>query len=272
MAIALKTHATGETRVISYDEFKERVRRGEILPEDQVQDRILTNDQWWTVDNLRIFHRLCPIRYTKGPHLVARERGEEEERRLEEISRMQAAEQAALARKFFRVDQPESDIILASLFQFLTACDEQPLAGHDFAVRFTYLPSFHTPLFVRASRLGAKWELHSRSGSDSESARSLLAWKRLFEKASGRWRRWFGVPPLGGLRVLSAEAGTPNMRFQTRSKDVERVLDLAALVNLGDMPSREDVVGLDGATWASVRVWKMPIFTCNDIVQASRVL
>src|SRR5262245_60880739 len=74
MSIVLRTKATGKAHVISYNEFKDRIRRGEICPQDQVRDRVLTNDQWWTVDNLRIFHRLSPVSQAKGPYLVAREK------------------------------------------------------------------------------------------------------------------------------------------------------------------------------------------------------
>jgi hypothetical protein len=175
MSIILRTHATGETRVISFEDFKERVRAGEIFPKDQVQDRVLTNNQWWTVDNLRLFHRLCPIHYTKGPFLVAREKAEEEQDRLQEISQTQAEKEAALARTFFREDPSESDIIPVTAFQFLTACHEEPLETLDFAARFTYMPFFYTPLFVRASRVGAEWELRYRAGLVSKTGRSPLA-------------------------------------------------------------------------------------------------
>src|SRR5262245_1597357 len=170
MSIALRTKATGEARVISYNEFKDRIRRDEVCPQDQVQDRVLTNDQWWTVDNLRIFHRLSPVSHAKGPYLVAREKAEEEKRRLEEIEQRRAAEKAALARKLFQVEQSERDFMLYPLFEFLTGCNEQPLTGQDFAMRFTELPSFHPPLFVRASRLGTEWELCYRSGSTPQQA------------------------------------------------------------------------------------------------------
>jgi hypothetical protein len=160
---------------MGYDEFKERIRKGEVSPGDQVQDRVLTNDQWWTVDNLRIFHRLSPSRHVKGPHLVAREKAEEEKRRLEEVHQMQAAQQRVLASKFFHVELPRADIMASFLFEFLTACHEEPLVSGDFAVRFSYLPSFHSPLFVRASRRGERWELHYKAGVGSETGHSLLA-------------------------------------------------------------------------------------------------
>ena len=88
---------------------------------------------------------------------------------------MQAAEQEALARKFFQAEQSGSGIILSALYQFLIACREKPLMGYEFAVRFTHLPSFHTPLFVRASRRGAEWELHYKAGTAPENSRALRA-------------------------------------------------------------------------------------------------
>jgi hypothetical protein len=33
---------------------------------DQVKDRILSDDQWCTLDEVRIFHKLSRISYPKG--------------------------------------------------------------------------------------------------------------------------------------------------------------------------------------------------------------
>ena len=210
MNIILKTHGTGETVVIGYNEFKDRIRKGEVFPEDQVQDRVLTNDEWWTVDNLRIFHNLSPIRYAKPSHLVAREKAEEENQRLEEVSQMYRAELEMRARKFFRVEQSGDDYMLSSLFCFLIACNEPPLARHEFAVRFTYWPSFHASLLVRVSRHGGEWKLYYREeGDHPKTGRSLLA-----------------------------------------RDEAQQVFDLAEAVNAIELPSDDNVLGLDGSIWA----------------------
>jgi hypothetical protein len=211
MNILLKSHGTEKCVVMGYDEFKERIRKGEVFPADQVQDRVLTNEQWWTVDNLRIFHRLSPARHAKGPHLVAREKAEEEKRCLEEVHQMQAAQRQALASKFFCVEHPRRNILMSSLFEFLTACHEDPLASEEFAVRFSYMPSFHPALFVRAARRRGNWELHYKAADSetSETGHSLLA-----------------------------------------NNEAQQLIDLIECVNLTEMPDEDDVIGLDGATWS----------------------
>ena len=171
----LKHHANGTTAEIGYDDFKDRIRKGEIFPQDQVQDRILTNDEWRTVDNLRIFHRLAPLHYAKGRHLQAREMAEDEKQRLQESLEIQRSAQEALARKFFQTGETGNDFILSCLYEFLIACGEEPLMGEELAVRFTYLPSFHESLFVRVSRRGAEWELHYKSGKGPRKTRALRA-------------------------------------------------------------------------------------------------
>jgi len=88
MEIRFKTRKTGEISALDYNEFKDRILKGEILPQDEVQDRILTNNEWRTVDNLRIFHNLSPSRYPSGPHLAARERAEAEIDRRTETCRI----------------------------------------------------------------------------------------------------------------------------------------------------------------------------------------
>ena len=91
MEIFFKVHKTGKISPLDYNEFKDRILKGEVLPQDEVQDRVLTNNEWRTVDNLRIFHHLSLRRHPSGPHLAARERAEAEMDRLSEAWRIQTS-------------------------------------------------------------------------------------------------------------------------------------------------------------------------------------
>ena len=209
MEIFFKNRETGEVTTLPYNEFKDGIRKGEVLPQDEVQDRVLTNNEWRTVDNLRIFHKLSPDRYPSGPYLAARERAEAERDRLSEECRIQEAAQEALAREFFKPANAESGFMLRCLYRFLIECREAPLTCDEFAVRFTYLPSFHPSLFVRASHHGGKWELSCR-----------------------------------------AQNGPTINHLPLAPEDGRRLLSLAEAVNLAAMPVDDDVLGLDGSTWA----------------------
>lgn len=57
---------------ISLEEFKQQVRQGEIGPKTRVQDKILTDNEWQTADNFKIFHRNSPVSYPYGEHLLKR--------------------------------------------------------------------------------------------------------------------------------------------------------------------------------------------------------
>ena len=70
------------------DRFEELAREGIVSPSSLIRDRVLTNDEWWTADNLRLFHRNTGWRHPVGTHLapqLAREQEKAEDgRRLSE--------------------------------------------------------------------------------------------------------------------------------------------------------------------------------------------
>ena len=173
MDIQFKSHATGKTAVIDYNKFKDRIRKGELFPLDQVRDRVLTDDRWWPVNDLSIFHRLSPTHYAKGRRLIARENAEQEMQRFQESGRIPAAKHEALAREFFQLGVSRSAGTPSAFSRFLVTSNEEPLVHDEFAVRFTYLRSFHIPLFVRASRRGAEWKLDYKAGEGSRITRPL---------------------------------------------------------------------------------------------------
>jgi hypothetical protein len=58
------------TRTLTWDEFHAMIRRGEVAPSALVRARAVTDDDWWTADNLCVFHRESPVKYPFGEHLA----------------------------------------------------------------------------------------------------------------------------------------------------------------------------------------------------------
>jgi hypothetical protein len=62
---------TSPPRTLTWDEFHAMIRRGEVAPNSLVRAHVITGDDWWTADNLSVFHRESPMKYPVGPHLAA---------------------------------------------------------------------------------------------------------------------------------------------------------------------------------------------------------
>lgn len=58
-------------RTLTWDEFHAMIRRGEVAPTALVRAHVITGDDWWTADNLSVFHRESPMKYPLGQHLAA---------------------------------------------------------------------------------------------------------------------------------------------------------------------------------------------------------
>src|SRR5687768_16801476 len=56
---------------LTWDEFEQMVRRGQVAPTDLVRARVITGDDWWTADNLALFHRTSAVKQPYGEHLAA---------------------------------------------------------------------------------------------------------------------------------------------------------------------------------------------------------
>jgi hypothetical protein len=63
--------ATDPPRTMAWDEFETMVGRGEVAPTALVRARVITGEDWWTADNLSLFHRVSPVKYPFGQYLVA---------------------------------------------------------------------------------------------------------------------------------------------------------------------------------------------------------
>ena len=75
------------------DTFVDLVLRGIIKPSSLIHDRVLSMGEWWSADNLRLFHRNTNWEHPIGNHLAeqfAREEEKEREnrRRFEEIEKL----------------------------------------------------------------------------------------------------------------------------------------------------------------------------------------
>ncbi len=56
---------------LTWDEFEQMVRRGQVAPTDLVRANVITGDNWWTADNLALFHRTSAVKYPYGQYLAA---------------------------------------------------------------------------------------------------------------------------------------------------------------------------------------------------------
>ena len=77
---------------IDLDTFEDLVRRRIIKPSSLFHDRVLSMGQWWSVDNLRLFHRNTNWEHPIGSHLAEQFAREEEKeleyrRRFEELKK-----------------------------------------------------------------------------------------------------------------------------------------------------------------------------------------
>ena len=65
---------------IEYEAFKKQIISGDIGPDTHVRDRVLTDDQWMSADNLGIFHKMSP---SKHPHVrILKRKLRQEARRM----------------------------------------------------------------------------------------------------------------------------------------------------------------------------------------------
>jgi len=169
MDILFKSSATGVAETVDYYEFKDRIEQGKVQPEDEVCDRVLTDDEWRPVDNLNLYHSLSP--YRRAAWLARRERTRNEERERNAAARAQLDQQQCMAEKFFHCGEPKGDSRLIQFHRFLMDCEEQPLALDATAVRFTYIQ--FGGFFVHVSNRTGVWELRCQESGRPKRCGSL---------------------------------------------------------------------------------------------------
>jgi hypothetical protein len=85
--VTIRESESGAVQEVILDDLKERIRTGELGPKVQLKDGYWTANEWWTLDNLRLFHSSSPNYHTPGPHLAAKLHRESEKEAAEESVR-----------------------------------------------------------------------------------------------------------------------------------------------------------------------------------------
>jgi len=127
--IQIKETETSTTMMVGLYELKARIQRGEARPDVLVCDRVLTNNEWWTLDNLNIFHNNSPIKYPPGRHL--REKQDIQQQRND-----------AQARWWQLIEEYRSGNLLEQRFNLASLADLHAQHGVVGITRLWILPSF----------------------------------------------------------------------------------------------------------------------------------
>lgn len=73
MKITLKNSQTDSSYDLEYEEFKTRIQNGELEPTVLIKDKVMSDNEWLSLDNLGMFHKLSPKQYPKGNLLLEKE-------------------------------------------------------------------------------------------------------------------------------------------------------------------------------------------------------
>lgn len=93
---------------IDYDDLKAMISRGEIGPSVLIKGHILTDDEWRTIDNLRIYHRYSPEAHPLGEKL-------QDKREFEQRMSISSTIQGALCSSYLQGNLIEASYYLSSL-------------------------------------------------------------------------------------------------------------------------------------------------------------
>lgn len=83
VTITFRLNEEDKAHEISLDELKTRIASNEIGPKALVCDRVLTNGEWWSLDNLNLFHTHSPVHYEAGRHLRKKRQMQDEKQYAE---------------------------------------------------------------------------------------------------------------------------------------------------------------------------------------------
>jgi hypothetical protein len=70
---------------VALDDLKAQIASGEIGPKALVCDRVLTNGEWWSLDNLNLFHTYNPAYCEAGTHLRKKQWAQKEKEYAEKV-------------------------------------------------------------------------------------------------------------------------------------------------------------------------------------------
>ena len=139
---------------IELEELKAQIAAGRVPPKALIQCRVLTNDEWWPMEDLNIFHKYCPVEHPRGPRLVARlererARAEKEKEKQDQMFKEMLALEGAITEGTLMHDSYE----LADLSQIVTA------PGVSGATRLIVLPSFAGEVVLTFVCVGSSVEI-----------------------------------------------------------------------------------------------------------------
>jgi hypothetical protein len=145
VSVTIRRPETGEVQEVTLDELKERIRTGELGPKVQFKDSYWTGNEWWTLDNLRLFHSATPNYHAPGPHLAVKLRRESEKEAAEQsIRAWQRKVSESLPRDF--IERCYGTKKLAALLAErrclgIARLVEQPSFGYPRLITLTFGPS-----------------------------------------------------------------------------------------------------------------------------------
>jgi hypothetical protein len=85
VTITFRFNEEDKAHEISLDELKTRIASSEIGPNALVCDRVLTNGEWWSLDNLNLFHIHSPVHHEAGGHLRKKRQMQDEKHYAEKV-------------------------------------------------------------------------------------------------------------------------------------------------------------------------------------------
>lgn len=85
VTITFRLNEEDKAHEISLDELKIRIASSEIGPKALVCDRVLTNGEWWSLDNLNLFHTHSPVHHDAGAHLRKKRQMQDEKQYAKKV-------------------------------------------------------------------------------------------------------------------------------------------------------------------------------------------
>ncbi|MBC8002929.1 MAG: hypothetical protein H7X97_10115 [Opitutaceae bacterium] len=85
VTITFRLNEEDKAHEMSLDELKARIASGTIGPKALVCYRVVTNGEWWSLDNLNLFHTHSPVHHEAGGHLRKKRQMQDEKQYAEKV-------------------------------------------------------------------------------------------------------------------------------------------------------------------------------------------
>ncbi|MFZ2958384.1 MAG: hypothetical protein WA705_15965 [Candidatus Ozemobacteraceae bacterium] len=146
MKTSVRFVRTGEVRELEFEDFQKLILDQTISPFELVCDDVLTKDEWVTVDNVKVFHRLTENRHEVGERL----KRQLEQERLAEQEKKETEQRFLHLKKhvqeFFNCLPEESTFALIQHFSRFQKMHCRPGSGNIYV---SLCPSFDQPAFFQ---------------------------------------------------------------------------------------------------------------------------